>query len=45
MINVIGIISAAFDKVRHDLLLAKVARRVREGDVLHLLKMMLKASG
>jgi RNA-directed DNA polymerase len=36
---------AYFDNVRHDLLLAKVARRVRDGDVLHLLKMMLKASG
>jgi RNA-directed DNA polymerase len=36
---------AYFDNVRHDLLLAKVARRVSDGDVLHLLKMMLKASG
>src|SRR5205823_9662497 len=36
---------AYFDNVRHDLLLAKVARRVRDADVLHLLKMMLKASG
>src|SRR5215468_395335 len=36
---------AYLDNVRHDLLLAKVARRVRDGDVLHLLKMMLKASG
>jgi RNA-directed DNA polymerase len=36
---------AYFDNVRHDLLLAKVARRVRDGEVLHLLKMMLKASG
>jgi RNA-directed DNA polymerase len=36
---------AYFDNVRHDLLLAKVARRVRDGDVLHLLKMILKASG
>jgi RNA-directed DNA polymerase len=36
---------AYFDNVRHDLLLAKVAERVRDGDVLHLLKMMLKASG
>src|SRR3954468_16836632 len=36
---------AYFDNVRHDLLLAKVARRVRDADVLRLLKMMLKASG
>src|SRR3989440_12619940 len=36
---------AYFDNVRHDLLLGKVAQRVSDGDVLHLLKMMLKASG
>ena len=36
---------AYFDNVRHDLLLAKVAARVRDADVLHLLKMILKASG
>jgi RNA-directed DNA polymerase len=36
---------AYFDNVRHDLLLQKVARRVSDADVLHLLKMMLKASG
>jgi RNA-directed DNA polymerase len=36
---------AYFDNVRHDLLLAKVAARVSDPDVLHLLKMMLKASG
>jgi RNA-directed DNA polymerase len=34
-----------FDNVRHDRLLAKVARRVDDGDVLHLLKIMLKANG
>jgi RNA-directed DNA polymerase len=34
-----------FDSVRHDLLLAKVARRVNDRDVLALLKQMLKASG
>ena len=34
-----------FDNVRHDRLLAKVARRVEDGDVLHLLKLMLKANG
>ena len=36
---------AYFDSVRHDLLLAKVARRVSDRDVLVLLKRMLKASG
>ena len=34
-----------FDNVRHDRLLAKVARRVDDMDVLHLLKIMLKANG
>lgn len=36
---------AYFDNVRHDLLLAKVAARVSDADVLHLLKRILKASG
>src|SRR5438128_569983 len=36
---------AYFDSVRHDLLLAKVAKRVEDADVLHLLKLILKASG
>jgi RNA-directed DNA polymerase len=34
-----------FDSVRHDLLLAKVAHRVNDREVLHLLKLILKASG
>src|SRR5215471_1479380 len=34
-----------FDNVRHDLLLAKVAKRVDDDDVMHLLKIMLKANG
>ena len=34
-----------FDGVRHDLLLAKVAKRVSDDDVMHLLKMVLKATG
>jgi RNA-directed DNA polymerase len=34
-----------FDNVRHHLLLEKVARRIADGDVMSLLKMMLKASG
>jgi RNA-directed DNA polymerase len=36
---------AYFDNVRHSLLLAKVARRVNDEAVMHLLKMMLKATG
>src|SRR3954453_14894557 len=36
---------AYFDNVRHDVLLQKVAVRVSDGDVLRLLKMMLRASG
>jgi RNA-directed DNA polymerase len=34
-----------FDNVRHDRLLAKVAKRVNDSDVMHLLKIMLKANG
>src|SRR2546423_8242837 len=36
---------AYFDNVRHDRLLEKVARRIDDADVMHLLKVMLKASG
>lgn len=36
---------AYFDNVRHDLLLAKVAKRVDDGRVLGLLRQILKASG
>jgi len=36
---------AYFDNVQHYLLLEKVAKRVQDGDVLHLLKMILKATG
>ena len=38
-------LAAYFDTVRHDLLLSKVARRIQDGEILHLLKLMLKASG
>jgi RNA-directed DNA polymerase len=38
-------LTAYFDSVRHDLLLAKVVGRVKDRDILHLLKLMLKASG
>lgn len=34
-----------FDSVRHDLLLAKVARRVQDKEVMRLLKVILKAAG
>lgn len=36
---------AYFDNVRHDVLLSKVAARVNDRDVLHLLKQILRASG
>ena len=36
---------AYFDNVQHYLLLEKVAKRVQDGEVLHLLKMILKATG
>src|SRR6202790_3357104 len=38
-------LKAYFDGVRHDVLLAKVARRISDPDVLHLLKIILKANG
>jgi RNA-directed DNA polymerase len=38
-------LSAYFDNVQHYLLLEKVAKRVQDGDILHLLKMILKATG
>lgn len=36
---------AYFDNVRHDLPLGKVAQRVNDAEVSHLLKLMLKATG
>ncbi|MFT5050393.1 MAG: RNA-directed DNA polymerase [Chlamydiales bacterium] len=36
---------AYFDTVRHHIVLEKVAKRVNDDDVMHLLKMILKASG
>jgi RNA-directed DNA polymerase len=38
-------LAAYFDSVRHDRLLATVARRVQDPEILHLLKLILKASG
>ncbi len=36
---------ADLDNVRHDRLLEKVAQRVNDADIMHILKVMLKASG
>ena len=38
-------LTAYFDNVQHSLLLEKVARRIHDDAVMHLLKMMLKATG
>lgn len=38
-------LSGYFDNIRHHLLLEKVARRVQDDEVLHLLKLILKANG
>jgi RNA-directed DNA polymerase len=38
-------LKAYFDNVQHYLLLAKVAKRIQDGAVLHLIKMMLKVTG
>ena len=38
-------LAADFDTVRHDRLVGKVARRIQDGEILHLLTLMLKASG
>jgi len=38
-------LQAYFDNIRHHLLLAQVAQRVNDPDVLHVLKLMLHASG
>ena len=38
-------LQAYFDNIRHHLLLAQVAQRVKDSDVLHVLKLMLKTSG
>jgi RNA-directed DNA polymerase len=38
-------LTAYFDNVQHSLLLEKVARRVRDDAVMHLLKMIVKATG
>ena len=38
-------IKCYFDTVRHDILLSKIAKRVQDTQVLHLLKLILKAGG
>jgi RNA-directed DNA polymerase len=37
--------AAYFDRVRPDRLFAKVARRIRDAEILHLLRLMVKAAG
>ena len=34
-----------FDTIRHDILLSKIAQRIRDDKVLHLLKLIIKANG
>ena len=38
-------LKAYFDHIRHDVLLAKIAKRVNDPDVLHVLKLILKTTG
>ena len=38
-------LSGYFDNIRHHIVLAKVSRRVQDDEVMHLLKLILKASG
>ena len=38
-------LSAYYDNIRHDILLAKVAQRVDDPDIMHVLKLILKATG
>jgi len=38
-------LKACFDTVKHHILLKKVAKRIKDDDIMHLLKQMLKAGG
>ena len=38
-------LSGYFDNIRHHLLLEQVGRRVQDGEIMHLLKLILKANG
>lgn len=38
-------LQAYFDNVRHDVLLAKIAKRIADPDVMHVLKLILKTTG
>lgn len=38
-------LSGYFDNIRHHLLLEKIARRVQDDDIMHLIKLILKANG
>ena len=38
-------LSGYFDNIKHHILLAKIARRVQDDDIMHLLKLILQANG
>ncbi|KAB2836953.1 MAG: hypothetical protein F9K48_00440 [Candidatus Brocadia sp.] len=38
-------LSGYFDNIRHHILLEKIARRVQDDNILHLVKLILKANG
>jgi RNA-directed DNA polymerase len=38
-------LKAYFDNIRHDVLLAKIAKRIADPDVLHVLKRIFKSTG
>jgi len=38
-------LQAYFDNIRHDVLLAKIAKRIADPDVMHVLKLILKTTG
>ncbi|GAB61792.1 hypothetical protein KSU1_C0196 [Candidatus Jettenia caeni] len=38
-------LSGYFDTIRHHLLLEKIARRAQDDDIMHLVKLILKANG
>lgn len=46
MITVVDVdLSRYFETIRHNILLAKIARSVQDSDVLHLVKQILKPGG
>jgi len=38
-------LSNYFDTVKHNILLAKIAKRVEDKEIMHLIKLILKANG